>query len=334
MPGGVPPREGAAPDIFSAVTGPATAPAGRPPRLRRLLPLVSALLLAGAFWVLYRELTVHHPRDIWRAIASLPARRILLALLLTGISYLMLPGYDALAQRYVRHSVGVRRTWLTGFIAYAFSQTLGFALLTGGSIRYRLYSGWGLSVREIAQIIAFAGLTYWLGVLTLGGAMLAVAPADAAGVFDFPFWAIRGLGLGLLALPLGYLAATRLRRTPVQVLGLRIEPAPTHLALAQIVLGCVDWTVAASVLYVLLPLGAVPFAALIAVFVIAQAAGVLSHVPAGLGVFESVVVLAFKGELTAADVLGSLVVFRVVYHLIPLLTATLLLLLHEGRQRR
>ena len=167
-----------------AVTAPTAAPAssGTKPatdlgaRIRRFLPLLSVLLLAGAFWVLHHELTVHHPRDIWGAIKALPARAILLGLAFTALGYLMVPGYDALGQRYVRHSVGLRRTWFTGFIAYGFSQTLGFAWLTGGSIRFRLYSAFGLSAVEIAEVVAFAGLTVWLGVTTLPGSGMALAP--------------------------------------------------------------------------------------------------------------------------------------------------------------
>lgn len=304
-------------------------------RLRQLLPLISIVLLAGAFWVLHRELTLHHPRDFWLAIGALPMRRILLALLLSALGYLILTGYDALGQRYVRHRVGARRTLFTGFVGYAFSQALGLPWLTGGSLRYRLYTAWGLSGVEIAQIIAFAGLTYWLGVLSLAGTALAVAPANAAGVVSLPLWTIRAMGLAVLAVPLGYLTATWLRREPIQVLGWSIQPPPFPLAAIQVGVGCLDWTIAASVLYTLLPAGAhVPFGTFVAVYVIAHAAGVLSHVPGGLGVFESVVVLAFRGQLEAPVLLGSLVVYRVVFHLVPFLTAATLLTVYEGRERR
>jgi phosphatidylglycerol lysyltransferase len=332
-------------DAYSlyAVSAPAITPAsaGTNPatdlgaRIRRFLPLLSVLLLAGAFWVLHRELTVHHPRDIWGAIKALPARAILLGLLFSALGYLMVPGYDALGQRYVRHWVGLRRTWFTGFIAYGFSQTLGFAWLTGGSIRFRLYSAFGLSAVEIAQVVAFAGLTVWIGVTTLAGSVLALAPRDAAEVFSLPLWAIRALGIVVLAMPLAYLAAAYFRRRPIQVFGWRIRPPHLSLALAQFAFGCADWTVAAAVLRVLLPPEVhVSFPAFLALFVIAQVAGLVSHVPGGLGVFESIIVLAFGTTVPAAELLGSLLVYRATYYVLPFLVAATSLAVYEGRERR
>ncbi len=321
---------------MSTATAPTeAAPAAGTHLIRRALPAVSVLLLAGAFWVLHRELTLHHPRDIWRAILGLPPGAILFAAGLTTIGYLLLSLYDVLALRYVRQPVGMPRTMFTGFVAYAFSQTLGFPLLTGSSIRYRLYSAWGLSAVEIAQLIAFTMVTFWLGVLSVSGAVLAAAPADAATVFPLPGWAIRVLGIVMLGIVLGYLTATNVRHRPVHIRGWRIHLPPPRLAAAQLGLACLDWTVAAAVLYVLLPAGGhVSFWALVAVFVLAQVAGVVSHVPGGLGVFESLVVLAFRGQFAAPELVGSLVMYRVVYYLGPFLLATALFVAYEARQRR
>jgi len=325
------------------VTAPAvaTGPTGTTPasdlgaRIRRFLPLVSVVLLAGAYWVLRRELTIHRPHDIWLSIEALPARTILLALAFTALGYLMVPGYDWLGQRYIRHFVGLKRTWFTGFIAYGFSQTLGFAWLTGGSIRYRLYSAFGLAGVEIAQVVAFAGLTVWLGITSLAGAVLTLVPLDAADVFRLPGWAIRLLGLVILAMPVGYLILVHLRRRPIQVLGWRILVPHRGLALAQVAFGCVDWTVAAAVLWVLLPAGAhVSFAGFLALFVIAQVAGLASHVPGGIGVFESIVVLALRDAVPAPSLLGSLVAYRVSYYVLPFLVTATSLAVYEARERR
>jgi phosphatidylglycerol lysyltransferase len=293
------------------------------------------VLLAGAYWVLRRELTIHRPHDIWLAIEALPARTILLALGFTALGYLMVPGYDWLGQRYVRHSVGLKRTWFTGFVAYGFSQTIGFAWLTGGSIRYRLYSAFGLAGVEIAQVVAFAGLTVWLGITSLAGAVLTLVPVDAADVFSLPVWAIRLLGMVILAVPVGYLVLVHVRRRPIQILGWRILVPHRGLALAQVAFGCVDWAVAAAVLRVLLPAGThVSFPAFLALFVIAQVAGLASHVPGGIGVFESIVVLALRDAVPAPSLLGSLVAYRVSYYVLPFLVAATSLAAYEGRERR
>jgi phosphatidylglycerol lysyltransferase len=324
------------------VTTPAVAsPTGTTPssdlgaRVRRFLPLVSVVLLAGAFWVLRRELTIHRPHDIWLAIEALPTRTILLALAFTAAGYLMVPGYDWLGQRYVGQSVGLRRTWFTGVVAYSFSQTLGFAWLTGGSLRYRLYSGFGLAGLEIAQVVAFAGLTVWLGITGLAGAVLSLVPGEAADVFNLPLWAIRLIGLVVLAVPMGYLVLVYLRRRPIQILGWRILAPHPGLAIAQVAFGCADWAVAAAVLRVLLPSGAhISFPAFLALFVIAQMAGLASHVPGGIGVFESIVVLALGHTVPAPSLLGSLLAYRVSYYVLPFLVAAASLAAYEGHQRR
>jgi phosphatidylglycerol lysyltransferase len=325
------------------VTAPAaaTTPAGTTPtsdlgaRVRRFLPLVSVVLLAGAFWVLRHELTIHRPRDIWLAIEALPARTILLALAFTAAGYLMVPGYDWLGQRYVGHSVGLRRTWFTGCTAYSFSQTLGFAWLTGGSLRYRLYSAFGLAGVEIAQVIAVGGLTVWLGITSLAGAVLSLVPRDAAAVFSLPLWAIRLIGILVLAVPVGYLVLVFLWRRPIQILGWRILPPHPGLAVAQVAFGCADWAVAAAVLWVLLPAGThMSFPAFLALFVVAQVAGLASHVPGGIGVFESIVVLALGHTVPAPSLLGSLVAYRVSYYVLPFLVAATSLAGYEARERR
>ncbi len=304
-------------------------------RVQRLAPLVSVFLLAGAFWVLHRELAAHHPRDIARAIAALPTHTVLAALGVTALCYLVLPLYDALGLRYVAHPLGVRRTMLTGFTAYAFSQTLGFSWLTGGSIRFRLYSGWGLSAAEIGEVIAFTSLTFWLGALTVCGTALVTGSEAVLATFPLPAAVTRLGGSLMLAVALAYLGLCLLRRGTVALGGWDIPIPSLPMAGAQLLLGVVDWTLAASVLWILLPEGSqAPFAAFVGVFVVAQIAGVVSHVPGGLGVFEGLVLLLLKGEVPAASIVGSLVMYRVVYYLVPFAAATVGLATYEVRQRR
>jgi phosphatidylglycerol lysyltransferase len=304
-------------------------------RLQRLTPLLSVALLAGAFWVLHRELAAHHPRDIARAIAALPTRTVLGAIGLTALCYLVLPLYDALGLRYVGRTLGARRTMLAGFTAYAFSQTLGFSWLTGGSIRFRLYSGWGISAAEIGQLIAFTSLTFWLGAQTACGGALVTGSRVVLATIPLPIAVTRLAGIAMLALSLGYLLVCALRRRAFTVGGWEIPVPAPRLAVAQLLLGTVDWTLAATVLWILLPEGShAPFAAFVGVFVIAQIAGVVSHVPGGLGVFEGLVLLLLKGDVPAASIVGSLVMYRVVYYLLPFVVAATGLATYELRERR
>jgi phosphatidylglycerol lysyltransferase len=303
-------------------------------RIGRLVPLVSLPLLAGALAVVHRELAAHHPRDILLAIQALSPQALGAALLLTVIGYAFLPSYDALGLRYVGHPLGARRTLLAGFLAYGFSQTLGFSLFTGGSLRYRLYSSWGLTGTEIAGVIAVSAVAFWLGAATLSGLAFVAFPEQSLGTIGLSPFAARALGTVLLAFVTAYLWFGLTRRQPLRIGGWVLPPVG-RLAALQIAAGLVDWVLATAVIYALLPstlrVGFIPLAG---IFVIAQVVGLASHVPGGLGVFESVVLLLLRGQGTPPSLVGSLVVYRVVYYILPFTAAALTLATYELRQRR
>jgi uncharacterized membrane protein YbhN (UPF0104 family) len=131
--------------------------------------LLGLLLFAVMLVVLHRELQQYHYHDIVQHISAILARQVALAVLLTVLNYLVLTGHDALAFRYLRYPLSYSKIALASFLGYAFSHNIGFALLSNASVRYRLYSTWGLSAGEIATVVAFNGVTVWFGVLLLGG---------------------------------------------------------------------------------------------------------------------------------------------------------------------
>ena len=304
-------------------------------RLRWVLPLISIALLAGALWILHHELVLHPPREIARAIHELPRSPILLAFALTVAAYAFLPVYDAIGLRYVGRPLGLGRTMFAGFLAYGFSQTLGFSWLTGGSLRYRLYSAWGLSASEIAGVIGAASVTFWLGASSIAGVALLGSPAAAVTATGLMVHTARMAGMMLLLLPASYLVFAAMRRRPLMVFGWEVQPPRFTLSLWQVAAGCGDWALAASVAYLLLPAGTgVPFLPFIGIFVLAQVLGVISHLPGGLGVFESTVVLLLKDQVPSSAILGSLLVYRVVYYVVPFCTAVATLAVYEIRERR
>ncbi len=304
-------------------------------RLQHLTPLVSIILLAVALWLLHREFAAHHPRQIVGAIRAIPIGRVLAALGLTIASYAFLPAYDALGLQYVKQRLAYGRIMLVGFLAYAFSQSLGFALVTGGSLRYRLYSAWGLSVVEVGQVIAVAAAAFWLGMTTLAGLALTMTPGAVLRATPLSPALGRLVGILLLAIPAGYLTFSVVRQRSFAFHGWELRPPGRSLAVAQVVVGSIDWIVAAAVAYVLLPPTAgVSFVAFVGVFVLAQVLGLVSHVPGGLGVFETTVVLLLRGVATPPAIVGSLLAYRVVYYLLPFTTAAALLVGYELRARR
>jgi phosphatidylglycerol lysyltransferase len=307
--------------------------------LKILAPVFGLAVFCLAGWALYRELHIYRLHDVLQELHSLPALRVLLAVLFAAASYLAATGYDTLGARYVGRPLPYRQTALAAFIGTTFSNNLGFGLLTGGSMRLRLYSAWGLSVVEIGKLLAFDSLSLWLGFLALGGMVFSLEPVAVPLALHLPLLSLRPVGIAFLALVLAYLVLTLTVRRPVRVRSLDLQlPAPGYVPL-QVGVGLLDWMLASATLYVLLPREAgISFPAFIGTYSLALLAGVVSQVPGGLGVFETVFLLLLAPRLPASAVLGSLLAYRGIYYLLPLGVAVTLLavqeLLRKGRVLR
>ncbi|MGL6528220.1 bifunctional lysylphosphatidylglycerol flippase/synthetase MprF [Aeromonas hydrophila] len=296
-------------------------------------PLCSLLLLGAALAVLYRLTHLWHWHDIRLAIWSLPLPLLGGALLLTLLSYVCLCCYDMLAV----HALGKRLPWqqvgVTSFIAYTFSNTLGFALLTGSSVRYRIYSSLGLGTGEVARIIVFCSVTFFLGLLAWGGTALLVGQATTL-LPDWPLWADQLLNVaGALALlaVLGYLFWPK----PALVWrGHELVLPVFRTRLLQLLVALLDWMAAAAVLYVLLPADSVSYPVLLSAFVLASFLGVLAHVPGGIGVFEASMSLLLAKYLPVDKLLASLLLYRCIYYVLPFLCALLLFTSQELLQQK
>ena len=283
--------------------------------------------------MLHRELRDVHYAELSAAVARLPSGRVLLALLLTALNYLVLTGYDQLAVAYAGLRLHRGRVALAGFVSYAISNSLGFGMLSGAAVRFRFYTRWGVSALELSKIVLFQSTTFWLGLLVLGGATLGFAPHPW--MRDLPAAPlVRALGLALLGLGLAYALLPLARKAPLRLRRLEVPVPTARLAAGQFVLSILDWGLAAAVLQALLPPGAVPFGELLGAFLAAQIVGLVSHVPGGLGVFETLMVLALKPYLPATSVLPALVLYRAVYYLLPLAAALALLVADEVSERR
>jgi uncharacterized membrane protein YbhN (UPF0104 family) len=224
---------------------------------------------------------------------------------------------------------------LASFIANALSQSLGFTVILGGAVRYRMYSSWGLTGRQIAQTVAFTGITLWLGVLAVGGWVLATDPRATPELMHLRVPSLRPLGWICLALVVLYLAIALVRRAPIVVRGHAFAPPTFRVAVTQVALSALDWVLMGSVLYVFLPPDAgVPFVSYIGIFLLGMTASLISHVPGGLGVFDAITVALLAPWAPAAAVLASLVAYRVIYYLLPLALGLVALAAYETDRRR
>src|SRR4030088_1568886 len=178
---------------------------------RALGPAAMAVAVVLALILLQHQLNAYHYRDLMRQVWTLPHSHLALALVVTAVAYAVLPGYDAIALSYVDHPLPVRRIAFGSFIAYALSPSLGFPLLSGGPVRYRFWSAWGLSTSEIAQAISFAGATFIIGMIAVAGFVFILQPTSTIQLLRLPFNSLKPLGALCLLLIAGYLALSATR---------------------------------------------------------------------------------------------------------------------------
>ncbi|UGB38388.1 UPF0104 family protein [Frateuria soli] len=295
--------------------------------LRGLSWLVSMLLLALAAWLLHRYLGAMRWHDVATALQDLPRAHVIGAVAATAISFAMLATFDVLAARSVapsRASPGLAA--FAGFAAHALSNTLGFHAVTGGAVRYRVYAAAGLGAGDIARVVGLASLGVGLGYAVLGAAGLAMEPAVANG------WG--RIGAAAIALLLAGLLWWLARPRSLRIGRWAVVLPGSGAALLQMLVGGVEMSAAIGAMYLLLPPQiAPPFADFVPVYLTALLAGIASHAPGGLGVFEAIILGAFPPQ-ARADVLAGLLCYRLVYNLLPFGVASLALGVFEARQRR
>lgn len=303
-------------------------------RIRAALPaLIGLVLFFAALEVLRTELRAVTWHGLTTDLSNIPAWRLVFAVFLTTVNYAVLTGYDFLAFAYLGKRLPARRVAMTSFLAYAISNNVGFAMLSGATIRYRFYTRWGITAEELSRIVFSYVVTFWLGLLLVGGLSLARSPLPRDLGLPIAFM-VAPIGRLLMLISIGYIAAATLRLGPIRLRSVELPLPSAPLALAQLAISVLDWTIAATVLYVLLPPGGIPFLALLGAFLASQLLGLASHVPGGMGVFEGLMVLLLKPFISSTILLPALIAYRAVYYLLPLSVAALGLVADELHQRR
>jgi phosphatidylglycerol lysyltransferase len=297
--------------------------------------LIGLVLFCAALWVLHHVLQNHHYHEIVAELRAIPFHRLALALMFTLFSYGALSCYDMLALRYIKHAIAYPRVAFTSFITYAVGHNLGFSLFTGGSIRYRLYTAWGLSTLEITSLITFGVITFWLGYLSAGATVFILRPLSIPTQITLPFGTTLPIGILFLLVLAAYFAWDVFIRKDIKIRGWHFAPPPIGITLSQVLIGFFDWVVASAALFILLPAATgLSYDRVLGIFLLSQIAGLASNVPGGLGVFESVFLLLAGPVASPPAVVGALLAFRIIYYLIPLSIAAISLASYEFVRRR
>jgi hypothetical protein len=311
--------------MWSFGLGMAGEAAPRRGRFKWLGTAAGLVLFAVALVVLFVMVRELDAQEVSAALAATSRRQILLAVLFTACSYLLLTGYDAIGFIQLRQRVSYATTALGSYTSYAVSFTLGFPLITGGTVRYWIYSAAGVSARAIASLTLIAGVTFWLGMGAVLGVCLIAKPTEIAELSRLPAAANRLIGICIIVAIGCYLAWTSVKPRVLSIQGWSLRLPDLRISLAQMALGAVEVCAAGAACYLLLPQGyGITYGAFIAAYTFACLLGILSHAPGGIGVFEATILLALP-NVPKEQLLGSLLLFRLCYYALPFVAALLLL---------
>ena len=284
----------------------------------RLGFVLSISIIAIAAWVLYRKLHDINVAKVLNAMATVDYSDVALAALFVAGAYFTLTFYDLFALRTIgKGHIPYRIAALGGFTSYSVGHNVGATVFTGGAVRYRIYSHWGLTAMDVAKICFVAGTTFWLGNITVLGVGIAWHPEAASSIDQAPVWFNRGLGVALLIGLVCYI--TWVWRTP-RIVGRdnwKVQLPNGPLTLLQILIGIIDLGCCALAMYMLMPnTPYLDFVSISVIFITATLLGFISHSPGGLGVFDAAMLYALS-QYDKEELLAGLLIFRLLYYITP-----------------
>lgn len=296
--------------------------------------------MAVAFFVIVAGFLVAEARRIdWSAVISslrtVPASHLAVAGMFTVASHALFSTFDLFGRRYIRHMLSVPSVMGVNFVSYAFNLNFG-ALIGGVAFRYRLYSRLGLALGEVTQVISLSMLTNWLGYALLTGIVLSWQPIALPEDWALHAWGLRGVGIVMMGLAIAYTVLCGIaRRREWKLRGRTITLPSFRIAMMQLVASCMNWLLMAALIFVLLQ-QRIAYPAVLSALLAAAVAGVVTHVPAGLGVIEAVFIALLSPQLPREELLASVLIYRFIYYLIPLGIAVVAYVPMEirARQRR
>jgi phosphatidylglycerol lysyltransferase len=288
------------------------------------------LVFVGALILFHDQLKNLNYVDIINALKAIPMLRIVITLFLSLSYYLILGGYDIVAFKYIGLKVPLsfKDILSTCFISNVLGSNTGYSMLFGGSIRYRLYSIYNVSIVDVTKVLLFSSMTIWLGLLTVGGFIFTFMPVSLGRTLGFNF-TTRAIGLFFIAVVILYIFLSILRSKSIKIFKWSVTFPDIEIASSQILLATCDWFIASLILYILIPAGEIPYFVFLRVFLVSQLLGIVSQVPGGMGVFETAISKLLPNSASNPKVIGALLAYRAIFYFFPLLVALALLCTFE-----
>lgn len=300
-------------------------------RFRAAFPFLLAAALFGlGLYALYRLLAPVNLVDVAAQIRATPWSTMALALIATLCGYLALTGYDWSALRTIGKPLPIPVVLTGGLMAYAFGNTIGLSAISGGAVRWRVYSGLGLDGYDVAAVSTFAAVSFGVAATVVGLGALAVHPYALAGVLTLTAPTIRLAAVAIILVIVLPLIWASVSQAAIRIGRFRLHAPSLAILGGQILFSLGDIGFSALTLYLLLPSSDLGFLTFVAVFAAATMAGIVSHVPGGIGVFETVVIATMPAGTPADKVAAALLLYRLTYYLVPFVLALVVLSLYEA----
>lgn len=299
--------------------------------VKKIISWAGLFFFALAAFMIWRQLSKYDINDLEEALYSIPLHNLLWAGIASFAGYVSLSSYDWLALRYIRRKLVAWRWIFAGFIGFAVSNNAGHAIVSGGAIRYRLYTRWRLKAQEIVRMVTFSGFTYLVACCFLIILGYVITPDHAFGEGSASKITTSLLAFFSLVFLVVYFTLSFCYHKKLDIKGVKFSMPRPKMALAQVLIGSVDILTASLVLYfTLIHFIDIPFNTFIGAYIIAQILGVYSQVPGGLGVFELVFSNIIPQAENQALLFGALIAYRIIYYLLPLLVSGIVLISYEG----
>jgi len=291
---------------------------------------LSLTIIAVAVVVLYHTLQDIDVDELIDALRAIRPRDIAFAFTFVAAGYFTLTFYDLFALRTIGHAdMPYWVAALAGFTSYSIGHNIGASVFTGGAVRYRIYSAWKLTAIDVAKICFIAGLTFWLGNATVLGLGITYEPLAASAIDQLPAWFNRALGIMALTILVSYVIWVWRKPRIIGRDQWQVRLPDGRLTLLQIGIGIVDLGCCAMAMFMLVPSEPnVGFITIAVVFVSATLLGFASHSPGGLGVFDAAMMVALW-QFDKEDLLAGLLLFRLLYYIIPFVLALTILGIRE-----
>ncbi|MFY8094170.1 MAG: lysylphosphatidylglycerol synthase domain-containing protein [Niveispirillum sp.] len=263
---------------------------------------------------------------------ALPLSKLIKAIALTALAFWLLTLYDLSALIYLKKKVPYRTTAFAAGCGYAISNNVGWAVISGAGVRLRAYGKAGLSPADVAKVVVFSTTTFTLGLTFTGAVGMIVGPHPVSVLLKIPEIAVQAAGALMLLGLLAICVITAVTHKPVKIWRWTIQLPSWGGVVSQITISSAELVVTAGILWMLLPVNVdVPFVSFVALFCAALIVAIFSHVPGGLGVFESIILLGMADHDAASSILGALLAYRFIYYVLPLAVAGLSIAIWEIR---